>query len=52
VSRPRKKAFLAAIVIAAAFSVLAGCRTAVRTAPPAGPVPVYPPAGAGAPPGS
>jgi gamma-D-glutamyl-L-lysine dipeptidyl-peptidase len=44
VSRPRNKALLAAIVISAALSVLAGCRAAVRTTPPTTPAPVYPPA--------
>jgi gamma-D-glutamyl-L-lysine dipeptidyl-peptidase len=45
VSRPRNKALLAAIVIAAGLSIISGCRTAIRTTPPPGTPPsVYPPA--------
>ena len=36
-SRPRNKALLAAIVIAVALSVIAGCRTHARTVPPPAP---------------
>jgi hypothetical protein len=42
VIRPRNAACL--IAIALVLSLLAGCRTAVRSAPPAPPIPVYPPA--------